>query len=185
MHQRSEADADAARDDARLVERARGGDAGAFETLYRRHAGRVHAVCRRITGDPTRAEDAVQEVFVRLWRSLGSFGGRSAFSTWLYRMAVNAAIDQVRAETRRRGREIAEDDVDGLDRIAAAGPRPESWDLEEAIDALPPGARIAFVLHDVEGYRHEEIAEMTGMASGTSRAHLHRARRLLRARLTR
>jgi len=164
----------------RLIERARGGDVEAFESLYRTYAGRVYAVCRRFAGDESRAEDCTQEVFLRLWQRLDSFQGQSAFFSWLYRMTVNICIDHTRAEARRGGRVSGDELLDTLPE-----PRPVSnpagkLDLESGIDALPPGARTVFVLHDVEGYRHEDIANMTGLASGTCRAQLHRARRLLR-----
>ena len=168
---------------ARLIRQAREGDVGAFEALYRAHVGRVHAVCRRLAGDPTRAEELTQDVFVRAWERLRSFEGRSAFGSWLYRLAVNLVIDAKRAEIRRSAREIAAEDP-----AAWGSPRPPrdpvaGWDLERAIAALPPGARMVFVLHEVEGYRHEEIAGMAGLAEGTCKAQLHRARRLLREML--
>ncbi len=167
----------------RLIRQAREGDVGAFEALYRAHVGRVHAVCRRLAGDPTRAEELTQDVFVRAWERLRSFEGRSAFGSWLYRLAVNLVIDAKRAEIRRSAREIAAEDP-----AAWENPRPPrepaaGWDLERAIAALPPGARMVFVLHEVEGYRHEEIAGMAGLAEGTCKAQLHRARRLLREML--
>jgi RNA polymerase sigma-70 factor (ECF subfamily) len=167
----------------RLVGQAREGNVGAFEALYRAHVGRVHAVCRRLVGDPIRAEELTQDVFVRAWERLESFQGRSAFGSWLYRLAVNLVIDAKRAEIRRSARETAAEDPAAWER-----PRPPrepgvGWDLERAIAALPPGARAVFVLHEIEGYRHEEIAEMAGLAEGTCKAQLHRARRLLREML--
>lgn len=170
-------------EEARLVRAARAGDVEAYEALYRRHVGAVFALCRRMT-DASRGEDLTQEVFLRAWQRLGSFDGRSAFATWLHRVAVNLAIDMLRREARREGRETREEEA-ALAVAAPARPWGGAADLEAAVAALPPGARAVFVLHDVEGYRHEEIAGLTGMAAGTSRAHLHRARRLLRERLER
>ena len=171
-----------------LVARARAGDAGAFERLYRAHAGRVHAVCLRLLADRALAEEATQDAFVRAWQRLGSFRGDSAFGSWLYRLAANVAVDRLRSERRRPGGsggwEIEGEDPDGapaLSEGAAIERRPgEAIDLERAIRALPPRARAVFVLHDLEGYRHGEIAELAGIAEGTSKAQLHRARRILR-----
>jgi len=169
------------------VERARHGDVSAFESLYREHAGRVYAVCLRMTADPVRAEEHMQEAFVKAWKSLHRFEGRSAFGSWLHRLAVNVVLDAKRAEKRRAGEPWPgpdESDEGSLPLSAAAVDHETRLDLERAIAALPPGARTAFVLHDIEGYRHREIAEMTGTAEGTWKAQLHRARRLLREALT-
>lgn len=167
-------------DEERLIRLARDGDLSAFEGLYRRHAGRVHALCRRLTRHPADAEDLTQEVFVRAWQKIDTFEGRSRFSSWLHRLAVNVAINQHRAA----GGTLAWRETSGEEAIEAAPAGPADTaarlDLEEAIAGLPEGARFVFVLHDVHGYRHDEIAEMTGMAAGTSKAHLHRARRALR-----
>ncbi len=166
-----------------LIEKAATGDVQAFEQLYHAHAGRVYAVCLRLSGDPTRAEDIVQEVFIRLWERIGTYRARSAFSTWLHRLTVNLAVDRMRAELRRSVRETV---GDGLESHPAPHPvlsTEAGMELEAAIASLPLGARTAFVLHDVEGYRHEEIARLTGLAAGTSKAQLHRARKLLRERL--
>lgn len=171
--------------DAFLVERARRGDLRAFEELYRMHSGRVHAVCLRLAADETRAAEATQEVFVKAWKGLGRFEGRSAFSTWLHRMAVNAVLDARRSIVRRAEVALEPEDAGAAPLRALATP---AWDagvdLERAIAALPEAARVTFVLHDVEGYRHREIAEMTGAPEGTCRARLHQARRLLRERLS-
>jgi RNA polymerase sigma-70 factor, ECF subfamily len=170
------------------VERARQGDVAAFEGLYREHAGRVYAVCLRMTADPVRAEEHTQEAFVKAWKSLHRFEGRSAFGSWLHRLAVNVVLDAKRAEKRRSGEPWpAEDERDEVSSglAVAATDHEARLDLERAIASLPDGARTAFVLHDIEGYRHREIAEMTGTAEGTWKAQLHRARRLLREALTR
>jgi RNA polymerase sigma-70 factor (ECF subfamily) len=175
-----------------LVARARSGDAGAFERLYRAHAGRVHAVCLRLLADRGLAEEATQDAFVRAWQRLGSFRGESAFGSWLYRLAANVAVDRLRHERRRAGGsggwDVESEDPDGAPAGAEGPPATrrqpgEAIDLERAIRALPPRARAVFVLHDLEGYRHGEIADLAGIAEGTSKAQLHRARRILRETL--
>ncbi len=165
------------------VRRAREGDEAAFEALYREHVGRVYAVCLRLAGDPVRAQELVQDVFVRCWENLDGFRGESAFGTWLHRLAVNEVLMTFRAERRRAAGPL---DEDGPDEPAANEPPPGlRMDLEAAVGALPPGARQVLVLHDIEGYEHAEIGRMMGIAEGTSKAHLFRARRLLRERLDR
>lgn len=167
------------------VRRAQQGETAAFEQLYREHVGRVYALCLRMAGDRGRAEELTQDVFVRAWEKLGSFQGRSSFGTWLHRLAVNVVLGERRSEGVRVHRVFG---TDAPEKFETAGRPPEPghrMDLERAVAALPPGARAAFVLHDVEGYRHEEIAEMQGSAVGTSKAQLHRARRLLREALER
>jgi RNA polymerase sigma-70 factor (ECF subfamily) len=167
-----------------LVEGARGGDSRAFEKLYRMHAGRIHALCLRLTGDPAQAESLTQDVFVRVWRKLDSFRAEGPFAAWLRRLAVNVVLENRRSAKR----EAAWLAPDGEARLqAGAGStmaRPDRiMDLERAVARLPEGARTAFVLHDVEGYRHREIAAITGLAVGTIKAQLHRARKLLRTAL--
>lgn len=164
-----------------LVSRAKDGDVGAFETLHRRTVGRVHAVCLRLTGDPAWAEEICQDAYVRAWQNLGAFEGRSAFSTWLHRLAVNLALDARRAALRRGLGAHAEE---AHERPAPRRDPDATVDLERAIAALPVGARVVYVLHDIEGYTHQEIGEMTAVAAGTSKAQLHRARRLLRKALS-
>lgn len=164
----------------RLVEAAQSGDLLAFERLYRENERRVFALCLRLSSDPALAEELTQDVFVRAWRKLGTFRGESAFSSWLYPLTVNVALSERRSRRRRLARIVSTDDVAALERPAAL-PKPESgFDLEKAMATLPPGARAVFVLHDVEGRTHEEIAALLGLAPGTSKAQLHRARRLLR-----
>jgi RNA polymerase sigma-70 factor (ECF subfamily) len=168
-----------------VVRRAQEGDVAAFEQLYREHVDRVHALCLRLSGDAGRAEELTQDVFVRAWQKLGQFEGKSAFSTWLHRLAVNVVLGERRSEKVRVSRVFAAEDP-GVFETAGRLPEPgTAIDLERAIAALPPGARAAFVLHDVEGYKHEEIAAMRGGAVGTWKAQLHRARRLLREMLSR
>lgn len=165
------------------VRRAQAGDPDAFGELYRAHAGRVYALCLRLEGDPVRAAELVQDVFVRAWRQLGSFRHESAFGTWLHRLAVNVVLGDRRAAWRRDRRVTL---VEEPEQVETTRHRPDpatAMDLESAIAGLPPGARAVFVLHDVEGYQHGEIAAMTGIALGTSKAQLFRARRLLRKAL--
>ena len=164
---------------------AQQGDHDAFGQLYRLHAGRVYALCLRMAGDAVEARRLTQDVFVRAWERLGLFRGESAFASWLYRLAVNVVLADRRAAGRRMRRVVVATDAPLHDGAAPADAAPERLDLEQAIAALPPGARAVFVLHEIEGYGHEEIAAMTGIAAGTSKAHLHRARRLLREALDR
>ena len=168
-----------------LVRRAQSGEEAAFEALYRAHAGRVFALCLRLSGDRTRAVELVQDVFVRCWERLGSFRGESAFGSWLYRLAVNLVWMANRGDRRREARVLPVEDPQALERSGDATTAGVSVDLERAIGSLPDGAREVFVLYDIEGYRHEEIARMTGIAVGTSKAQLFRARRLLREKLER
>jgi RNA polymerase sigma-70 factor (ECF subfamily) len=167
----------------RLVRKAQSGDLQAFERLYRENERRVYALCLRLSSDPALAEELTQEVFIRAWKKLGSFRGQSAFSSWLYPLTVNVARSERRSRRRRLARVFPTDDVAALE-PPPRPPRPEvGFDLEKAMATLPPGARAVFVLHDVEGRTHEEIASLLGLASGTSKAQLHRARRLLREAL--
>lgn len=167
------------------VRRAQQGDVAAFEQLYRQHLDRVYALCLRICGDGTKAEELTQDVFVRAWQKLASFEGKSAFSTWLHRLAVNVCLGDRRAEGIRVGKVFGTDDLEAYESPGRPPDPGQAMDLERAIATLPPGARAVFVLHDVEGYKHEEIAEMHGLAVGTCKAQLHRARRLLREALER
>lgn len=157
---------------------AAAGDTAAFERLYRRHLNRVHGLARWLVG-PDEAEDAVQDVFIRVWQKLSQFEGRSAFGTWLHRLAVSVMLR--RRETRgiREKRHVAGDE--GYAAVAGVSVTPElRVAIEAAVDRLPDGAREVFVLHDMEGYRHEEIGDLLGVTSGTSRSQLHRARTILR-----
>jgi RNA polymerase sigma factor (sigma-70 family) len=175
-------EADKRSDVSALVRRAAGGDIAAFEQLYRDHVGRVHGAILRLVGmDRARAEELTQDAFVRAWQKLSSFRHESAFSTWLYRLGVNTALMDL------RGRH-EEDNVDNATlELAAGGDVPfcaaERGDLERAVSNLPPRARAVLVLHDVEGWKHEEISVELGMAVGSSKAQLHRARGLLRRAL--
>ena len=176
---------DAADDDHALVRASAAGDTGAFEALYRRHLGRVHGVILRLVGHQhSRAEDLTQEAFVRAWQALPGFRFESAFGTWLHRLAANTALMELRS---RRGAPALDDSEDALDAVGVADSAGHgtalSIDLEQAVARLPPRARAVLVLHDVEGWKHEEIAETLDMAVGSSKAQLHRARKLLRTRL--
>ncbi|MEO7963986.1 MAG: RNA polymerase sigma factor [Gemmatimonadaceae bacterium] len=193
-----------ASDEVALVARARDGDMGSFEQLYRATAGRVFALCLRMSGSRQQAQELTHDVFVRVWEKLASFRGDASFSTWLHRVTVNVVLEQARTDSRRSARvalagdaqlshEVgAQDDAD-FERAAARGADPNAVgrsddvetriDLERAIALLPPNARRVFVMHDVQGYRHEDIANEMHIAEGTVRAHLHRARQLLMERL--
>lgn len=171
-----------ARAEADDVRRAAGGDAGAFRRLYDRHVGRVHALALRMT-DAGVAEDMTQEVFIRAWEKLSSFRGDARFGTWLHRLAVNHILSARERLRRREGRHVS---ADGVLERAEAPPRRSpgvAMDLEAAVRTLPEGARQIFVLYDVEGYKHDEIAELMGISVGTSKSQLHRARMLLREQL--
>jgi len=166
----------------RWVEKAQAGDRLAFEQLYRSHCGRIYALCWRMCGgDKALAEDMVQEAFIRAWNKLNLFRGESKFGTWLHRLSVNVVLSDRRTRVRRlqREREMVDEVERTLvgDRDVIAGLRK---DLEAAIAGLPERARTVLVLYDIEGYQHNEIAEMTGMAVGSSKAQLHRARKLVR-----
>lgn len=168
---------------ASLAARARDGDVGAFEQLYRRHAGRVHSVCLRIIADRGAAEECTQDAFVRAWDALRRFRGDSSFATWLTRIAINVALARLKLE-RRHLRLVQPGDAEFIESHAAPEEAPDAdLDMEKLIASLPPAARAVFVLHTVEGYSHEEIAGLTGIAAGTCKAHVHRARQLLQARL--
>ena len=168
---------------ADCVQQAANGDVRAFEELYRTHLPRVHGLVRRMTGGRD-ADELTQDVFVRVWQKLGSFRGDSAFGTWLHRLAVNVILARRASHGLRRQR--YHDDDAPLESVASRRGSPElSIDFEAALARLPDGARQVFVLHDVEGYRHEEIADMLGLATGTSKSQLHRARMALRQHLER
>lgn len=160
------------------IRRAQAGDAAAMRDLYRRYSPRVHAVVRRLAGDDALAEDWAQEAWVRAFRALPGFRGDARFSTWLHRIAVNSALHGRRWRERRAGREVglAEDG----ERTARSDEVVLRISLQRALDALPTGMRQIVVLHDVEGYTHEEIGELLGIAPGTSKSQLFKARARLR-----
>jgi RNA polymerase sigma-70 factor, ECF subfamily len=163
------------------VARAAAGDVSAFERVYQAHLPRVHSLVRRMTGGRD-TDEVTQDVFVRVWQKLGTFRGDSAFSTWVHRLAVNVIIERFRSETLRRQRLREGDDL--FDTIAARTRSGAfSMDFEAALAKLPDGARGVFVLHDIEGYKHHEIASLLDISAGTSKAQLHRARMMLRRHL--
>jgi RNA polymerase sigma-70 factor, ECF subfamily len=172
-----------------LVDRCRRGELGAFEELYRAHSGRLYSLAVRMLGNPADAEDQLQEIFLSAHRKLDSFRGEAALGTWLYRLGMNQLLDYVRSRAARSGQL-----TDGLDDASVlpdiAGHRLadrtiERIDLERALAELPDGCRAAFVLHDVEGLEHREVSEVLGIAEGTSKSQVHKARLRLRGILSR
>ena len=162
---------------------AAAGDERAFERLYRQHVARIHSLVRRMVGGDADTDELVHDVFVRAWQRLSTFRGEAAFGTWLHRLAVNLVLNAQKSAA--RGRRLFDDEA-AVDIAPARRETPEAaMDLEEALRLLPPGARQIFVLHDVEGFLHEEIAGLLGVATGTSKAQLHRARMLMRRYLER
>ncbi|MDX1517989.1 MAG: RNA polymerase sigma factor [Woeseiaceae bacterium] len=164
-------------DEARWIRQAQAGDARAFESLYRRHVDRVYGLCLRMTGNVSEAEDCAQEAFIQAWNKLSKFRGDSAFGTWLHRIAVNAVLGRMRKSRREQDRIVAAAEI--APSPAAVEDSGSLRDLSDAVDRLPEGARHVFVLNAVYGYSHEEASGMLGIAVGTSKAQLHRARRLL------
>lgn len=170
------------------VAAAQQGDTRAFESLYREHVGMVYALCLRMVAHRGEAEQLTQDAFVRAWRKIGTYRGTGPFGAWLRRLAINVILEHRRREA-RDPHWLAADLDEVPQSMARSYERSRATsveiaiDLEKAIATLPPGARTVFVLHDVEGYRHHEIAEMTGKAVGTTKAQLHRARQLLRQAL--
>jgi len=166
-----------------LVERARAGDTRAFERLYREHTGRVYGLCLRMTREPHTAEDCTQETFINAWRALAQFEIRSSFGTWLHRIAVNVALAKRRKAARDEPVPEVEVEEEAVEPDWTLETPVEVQEIEEAIGTLPEGARDALVLHALYGYSHTEAAQMLGVAEGTCKAQLHRARKLLRQRL--
>ena len=176
------------RADIELAQRCRDGDSSAFEELYRQHAGRLFNLTSRMMGSPQEAEDLLQEVFLHAYRKLGSFRGESSLGTWLYRLGMNHCLDHLR---RRHSRmQQATDSLDEDGGWEPATPAPSTpiavsrIDLERAIGKLPEGCRAAFLLHDVEGFEHREVASILGVSEGTSKSQVHKARMKLRAMLS-
>jgi len=168
-------------DEQDWVQRAQQADTTAFESLYRLHVDRVYGLCLRMTGNPSEAEDCTQEAFIQAWNKLSKFRGDSAFSTWMHRIAVNSVLGRMRKARR---------ELDKMQAVTDISPVPETVgdsgnfeDLQNAVDDLPDGARHVFVLHAVYGYSHDETGDMLGIAAGTSKAQLHRAKRLLASNL--
>lgn len=165
----------------RLVERCRLGEAGAFEELYRQHAPRIYGMACRMTGSASDGEDLLQEVFLLVHRKLGSFKGESSLGTWIYRLATNCCLDFLRSRQHRQQRTT--DSLDDVLPVRGSGSgtfKLDRLELERAILQLPAGYRAAFVLHDVEGFDHAEVAAQLGIAEGTSKSQVHKARLKLR-----
>jgi RNA polymerase sigma-70 factor (ECF subfamily) len=171
-----------------LVERCQQGDLAAFEELYRAHAGKLFSVACRMLGNPTDAEDLLQEIFLSAHRKLDGFRGESALGTWLYRLATNHCLDYLRSRAARTN-QLTDvlDDEPALYEAAGRGLAEQTvmkMDLERAMARLPEGCRAAFVLHDIQGLEHREVAEVLGIAEGTSKSQVHKARLRLRAMLS-
>jgi RNA polymerase sigma-70 factor (ECF subfamily) len=177
------------RADLELAKRCSNGDAGAFEELYRQHAGRLFNLTSRMVGSLQEAEDLLQEVFLHAYRKLGSFRGDSSLATWLYRLGMNQCLDHLRGRQVRMSQ--ATDSLDDEMTAEAASPSPATpiavnrIDLERAIGRLPEKCRAAFLLHDVEGFEHHEVAAILGVSEGTSKSQVHKARMKLRGMLKR
>ena len=173
--------------EAELIERAKQGDAQAFQALYDKHKRRVYSLCLRMTANTAEAEDLTQEAFLQLYRKIGTFRGESAFSTWLHRLSVNVVLMQLRKkslpvvslEETTEGEEDTPKKDFGAEDLALAGSI-DRLQLQKAVDNLPPGYRTIFVLHDIEGYEHNEIATIVGCSIGNSKSQLHKARMKLR-----
>jgi RNA polymerase sigma-70 factor, ECF subfamily len=177
-HQTSLASASATSPD--VIRRAQAGDMAAFEIIYRENSPRVFVLCLRLSGGTRyEASELMQDVFIRAWKGLSGFRGESAFSSWLHRLTVNTTLQAARSEKRRIARVVSVEDPESMEAESLRATPDINVDLERAIAALPEGARMAFVLHEIEGYKHDEIAVQLGVAAGTVKAQLHRARKLL------
>ena len=173
--------------DLELAQRCRNGDSGAFEELYRQHAGRLYNLAFRMAGSAQEAEDLLQEVFLHAYRKLGSFRGDSSLGTWLYRLGMNQCLDHLRGrQAKMKQATESLDDDDAAEPAAPMSATPiavNRLDLERAIGRLPEGCRAAFLLHDVEGFEHHEVASILGISEGTSKSQVHKARMKLRGML--
>lgn len=174
--------------EAELIQRAKQGDSYAFQALYDKHRRRVYSLCLRMTANTAEAEDLTQEAFLQLYRKIATFRGESAFSTWLHRLSVNVVLMHLRKkslplvsleETTQSSEEDAPKKDFGAEDLALAGSI-DRLQLQKAVDDLPPGYRTIFVLHDIEGYEHNEIATIVGCSIGNSKSQLHKARMKLR-----
>ena len=166
--------------DVEIVRRAVSGDSEAFLNLYQQNLPRIYAVCLRIVADRDQAEEVTQQALIRTWEMLNSYRGESPLSAWIHRIAANVALDYLRARKRLTKRVQFTDNLEVFERPDLSSPREIQMDIEQALAALPPQARAVVVLYDIEGYSHSEISGMLGIAVGTSKAHLHAARRLLK-----
>jgi RNA polymerase sigma-70 factor, ECF subfamily len=174
--------------DLELARRCRDGDASAFEELYRQYSGRLYNLTLRMAGSKQEAEDLLQDVFLHAYRKLGSFRGDSSLGTWLYRLGVNQCLDYLRGRQAKMSQATDSLDEEGAAELAAPTPAApiavNRLDLERAIGQLPQGCRAAFLLHDVEGFEHNEVAKILGVSEGTSKSQVHKARAKLRALLS-
>lgn len=172
--------------DLELASRIRAGEGGAFEELYQQHATRLYNLAYRMAGGPADADDLLQDIFLLVYRKLGSFRGESSLGTWLYRLAMNHCLDVLRSRQARMGQQTDSLDEEGAIEVAAARPlgAVSRMDLERAIKTLPPACRAAFLLHDVEGFGHLEVAAILGVSEGTSKSQVHKARLRIRKYLT-
>lgn len=169
-------------EESEWIRRAQDSDTRAFEALYRMHLDRVYGLCLRMTGNRSEAEDCTQEAFIQAWSKLSKFRGDSSFATWLHRIAVNAVLGRMRKSKREQDRIRAAHEISSSP--ASTNDTGELRDLSDAVDRLPEGARHVFVLSGIYGYSHDEASDMLGIAVGTSKAQLHRARRLLAQQLS-
>jgi RNA polymerase sigma-70 factor (ECF subfamily) len=168
-----------------LIAQAKSGDHYAFEQIYRIHVGHVYAICLRILADRSWAEDTTQQIFVRAWLKLNTFRGDSSFASWLYRLSINLILGELKSSAKRGTQVSALTDSQLAAGSGLEHSRNMQIDLEKAVASLPQQARVVFVLHDIEGFQHQEIADAMGLAVGTCKAQLFRARRLLREALER
>src|SRR6476620_9678034 len=177
---------DAAATDAELVARCQAGEPEAFETLYHQHAARIYSLACRMAGSTDDGEDLLQEIFLQAYRKLGSFKGDAALGTWLYRLALNHCLDYVRSRQAKMNKLTETLDAEtSFEPVAPRDTPIARMDLERALERLPEGCREAFVLHDVEGFDHKEVADLLGIAEGTSKSQVFKARAKLRAMLRR
>jgi RNA polymerase sigma-70 factor (ECF subfamily) len=168
-------------EEADLIDRCKRQEPGAFEELYRLHSGRVYNLACRMTGSLSDGEDLMQDIFVQVFRKLDGFKGESAVGTWIYRLAMNQCLDYLRGREAKARKLTESIEHEGALPVHAARPmRADRVDLERAIARLPPGYRAAFVLHDVEGFEHQEVANILGIAEGTSKSQVHKARMKIR-----
>ena len=168
-------------DENTLISGIKTGDRAAFRQIYEKYVSRMYALALRMAGNTQAAEDLTQEIFIRVWNKIGLFNGKSSFHTWITRVAINVILNQVRS--RGTNKEL---DINKLTRLTAnesAYDRETIMDLENAVSRLPPRARLVLILHDIEGYKHNEISRMAGIAEGTSKALLHKARKMVRKEL--
>ncbi|MGE0041223.1 MAG: RNA polymerase sigma factor [Vicinamibacterales bacterium] len=174
--------------DRALVARIRGGDGGAFEELYQQHASRLYNLAYRMAGGAQDADDLLQDIFLLAYRKIGGFRGESSLGTWLYRLAMNHCLDVLRSRQARMGQQTDSLDADGAPPVASPGTPAlgavNRLDLERGVSQLPPACRAAFLLHDVEGFGHQEVGAILGISEGTSKSQVHKARLRLRAFLT-